>query len=486
MRKLRLQIFISTLLIATVTLSAQGYKIGINAPDFAGKQIIIAEYFTSRMVPKDTLDLNLFGTGTFSGEEDFDGGLYVLYFDPGHFFDFMMGDDQEFEIQVDSSDFTRLTKFTGSEDNRLFFEYKTFLAEKRIEQQKIGDDLKNAATAKDSARIKKKSEVLNEEMMSFSDNMIDKNPGLFATTFLKAMKEVKAPDEILTGTDRENDSIKYIYYKDHYFDYFDVSDIRLLHTPLYEPKIKTYINRVAIQHPDSLALAVDELIELSRSDEALFRYMLITLFNNYAESKLMGMDKVYFHIATKYYIPEASWSSPEFIEDLKKNYEKVKPTFIGNQASNFVLKELPSEHFLMAQMDTAIKRDPHVGQDFFLYQVEAEYTLIYFWEADCGHCKKSTPALYEVQEKYREQGVKVVAVHVINSVEGKEKWVDFVNEYEIYDWINCWSPYDNEFRNLYNLTSFPQLFMLDKDKKIVAKNLAPEQADKILEDFLNN
>jgi len=134
MRKLRLQIFISTLLIATVTLSAQGYKIGINAPDFAGKQIIIAEYFTSRMVPKDTLDLNLFGTGTFSGEEDFDGGLYVLYFDPGHFFDFMMGDDQEFEIQVDSSDFTRLTKFTGSEDNRLFFEYKTFLAEKRIER----------------------------------------------------------------------------------------------------------------------------------------------------------------------------------------------------------------------------------------------------------------------------------------------------------------------------------------------------------------
>ncbi len=123
MERKRLQIIISTLLIATTALSAQGYNIGINAPDFAGKQIIIAEYFTSRMVPKDTLDLNLLGTGTFSAEEAFDGGLYVLYFDPGHFFDFMIGDDQEFEIQVDSSDFTKLTKFEGSEDNRLFFEY---------------------------------------------------------------------------------------------------------------------------------------------------------------------------------------------------------------------------------------------------------------------------------------------------------------------------------------------------------------------------
>ena len=77
----RLHIFISTLLIATVNLSAQAYKIEINAPDFAGKQIIIAEYFTSRMVPKDTLDLNLLGTGIFTGKEAFDGGLYVLYFD---------------------------------------------------------------------------------------------------------------------------------------------------------------------------------------------------------------------------------------------------------------------------------------------------------------------------------------------------------------------------------------------------------------------
>jgi len=438
------------------------------------------------MVPKDTLDLNLLGTGTFSGREAFNGGLYVLYFDPGHFFDFMIGDDQEFEIRVDSTDFTKLTKFEGSEDNRLFFDYKLFLAKKRIQQQSVAEELIKASNAKDSARIRKKAEVLNEEMRSFSDKLIDANPDLFISTFLKAMKEVKAPDELLTGTDRENDSIKYVYFKNHYFDYFNVSDVRLLHTPLYEPKIKTYINQVAIQHPDSLVIVVDKLLESSRSDDALFRYMLITLFNNFAESKMMGMDKVYFHIAKKYYIPEATWSSPEFIEDLKTNYEKVKLTFIGSQAPNFVLKELPADHFLMAQMDTAIKSDPHIGQDFFMYQVDAEYTLIYYWEADCGHCKKSTPALYDVYEKYKDQGVKVIAVHVINSVEGKVKWVDFVNEYEIYDWINCWSPYDNEFRDLYNLTSFPQLFLLDKDKTIRAKNISPEQADKILENFLNN
>lgn len=481
----RLQIIISTLLFASVGLSAQAYTISVDAPDYPGKQVILAEYFTSRMVPKDTLDLNLYGSGTFSGEEAFDGGLYILYFDQGHYFDFMIGDDQDFKILVDTTDLVRNTQFIGSENNRIFFEYKIFLEDKRIEQQEYAEEMANADSKSDSARVRKKMDKLNEEMASYIDSIIDTNPGLFVSTFLKAMKDVAVPDEILVGSDREKDSIRYTYYKDHYFDHFDVSDVRLLHTPIYEPKIKTYINRVAVQHPDSLIRSVDKLIELSRSDDALFRYMLITLFNNFAESKMMGMDKVYFHIAEKYYIPEAVWSSEDFINELKENFEKSRHTFIGNPAPNFVLKQLPTEHFYLAQMDTAIKRDPHIGNDFLLYEVDAEYTLLYYWEADCGHCKKSTPALYEVFEKYRDQGVQVVSVHVINSVEGKEKWIDFVNEYGTYDWINCWSPYNNDFRNLYNLLSFPQLFLLDKDKTIKAKNISAEQADDILDNFLN-
>ncbi len=53
MEKKRLQIIISTLLIATTALSAQGYKIGVNAPDFAGKQIII---IYSGSVPRASFD----------------------------------------------------------------------------------------------------------------------------------------------------------------------------------------------------------------------------------------------------------------------------------------------------------------------------------------------------------------------------------------------------------------------------------------------
>ena len=138
----------------------------------------------------------------------------------------------------------------------------------------------------------------------------------------------------------------------------------------------------------------------------------------------------------------------------------------------------------MSDQDTVIKRDPHIGQDFMLHDIDTPFTILYFWEADCGHCKKSTPALYEVYNNLKNKGLEVVSVHVINSVEGKEKWVDFVNEHHLYDWINCWSPYSNEFRKAYNLQSYPQLFLLDEDKEIVAKKITPEQAESIINNLL--
>jgi len=245
-----------------------------------------------------------------------------------------------------------------------------------------------------------------------------------------------------------------------------------------------YLTRAVPQHPDSLIVAVDYLLTGSKKYDDLYRYMLITLFNHFAESKFIGMDAVYFHIAEFYYLPDATWSSPEFHSKLRENLENNKPTLIGQKAPNLILRQVPDEHFGMAAQDTAIKRDPHIGDDFFMYDIDASYTILYFWEADCGHCQEATPALHEVYTRLRDKGVEVLSAHVINSIEGKEKWVDFINENHLLGWINCWSPYSNEFRKLYNLQSYPQLFVLDRDKTIVAKRVTPEQAEQIINNLI--
>ncbi len=473
------------LVLSFFPLHGQGYHIEVQLEGLSNTDtLILGEYFTSRMMTKDTIVLDKKGRGVFEGDEALKGGLYLIYIDPDHYFDLLLGDDQELTIKADTSDLAGKITFNGSEDNRIFLEYKRYLQMKRGELQEQQSMLSQASNAADTARIREKQKEINRAMEAYMDRIEKEYKTLFVSTFIGATREPFPPEELLNGDKRHDDSLRYFYYKEHYFDRFDPFSVRLLHTPLYEGKIKNYLTRVVMQHPDSLIVAVDFLLEGARSDEELYRYMLITLFNHFAESKYMGMDVVYFHIAEKYYIPDASWSSPEFISKLQENLDKNRATLIGKKAPNFQLRKVPASHFEMAALDTAIKRDPFIGSDFSLYDIDARFTILYFWEADCGHCQKTTPVLHDVYTRLHDKDVEVVCVHVINTIEGKEKWIDFVNEHQMLDWINCWSPYSNDFRVLYNLQSFPQLYVLDRNKKIIAKRITPEQAEKIILNLL--
>jgi thiol-disulfide isomerase/thioredoxin len=469
----------------SLSMFAQGYRIEVEFKGLSMDTIILGEYFTSRMIPRDTLVLDGSGRGVFEGKTAFTGGLYLIYLDPAHYFDLLLGDDQDLKVTADTSDLVNGVEFRDSEDNRVFHEYKSFLQKKRLELEKLTARYNSAGSQADSSEIMEQQKALNREMESYMDQIEADYPGLFVSDFIGATREPVPPESMLTGDKRHDDSVRFFYYREHYFDRFDPFDLRLLHTPIYEGKVMNYLSRAVSQHPDSLISAVDYLLTGSKKNEEMYRYMLITLFNYFAESKYIGMDAVYFHIAEQYYLPDASWSSPEFLSKLRENLENNKPTLIGQKAPNLILRQVPDEHFGMAAQDTAIKRDPHIGHDFFMHDIDASYTILYFWEADCGHCQKATPALYEVYSRLKDKGLKVLSVHVINSIEGKEKWIDFVNENQLLGWINCWSPYSNEFRKLYNLQSYPQLFVLDKDKTIVAKRVTPEQAEQIINNLIS-
>lgn len=467
----------------SVSVSGQGYHIEASINGLSGDTLILGEYFTTRMVPLDTILLDENGAGTFTGEEPLAGGMYLVYIDPGHYFDMLIGEDQDLKLFADTANLTGTLRFEGSDDNRIFLEYKNFLGQKREELQQL-QALMAGATDEEQPQILEKQKMINREMEAYMDDIETRHPDLFVSDFIGATREPFPPEEMLTGDRMTDDSLRYFYYREHYFDRFDPFNVRLLHTPLYENKVMNYITRAVPQHPDSLIAAVDFLLEGAHQNDELYRYLLITLFNHFAESKFMGMDVVYFHIAEHYYLPDATWSSPEFLAKLEENLELNKPTLIGQPAPNVIMREIPPEHFAMAMQDTTIKRDPHIGQDFYINSVDADYTILYFWEADCSHCKKSTPELHAVYERLKDKNVKVIAVHVINSIEGKEKWIDFVNEHGLEDWINCWSPYSNDFRKIYNLQSFPQLFIIDREKKIVAKRITPEQAEKIINNLI--
>jgi thiol-disulfide isomerase/thioredoxin len=481
-------LFFSVLLFAAgLSGLAEGYKISFSIPSLQGDTLVLGHRFNASFVPQDTVISDRQGSGTFTDNEPLPEGMYLVFLPDQTFFDLLIGKDQFFEFKTDTGDFVANMRISGSVDNEAFYAYQMYLKESREKAQIFQAKISSAADAADSASSREALDQLNASVSHHIEELISANHDNFFGVFLKALQEVKVPDPPLGQDGKPIDpAFRYKYYKAHYFDNFNFTDVRLLRTPFYEQKIMTYIEKVAFQSPDSLISDVDMLIEGSRSDPQLFRYMLITLFNHFAKSQIMGMDAVYIHIADKYYIPEAEWSDPEFISKLKERVEKSKPTLIGTKATDIQLVEVHSDHFIQSLEDEDLKKNPYVGKFFQLYDIDASYTILYFWESDCGHCKKATPVLYEAYKRLKTKGIEVVAVNTLSGEEGKVKWIDYINENGFYDWVNCWNPYDFTYKNIYDVMTTPQLFVLNADKEIVAKRIAPEQAEKIIESMLAN
>ena len=177
----------------------------------------------------------------------------------------------------------------------------------------------------------------------------------------------------------------------------------------------------------------------------------------------MGMDKVFVEIANKYYLTgKATWADSALLAKVSERATKMAPNLVGNHAPD--LQRLESwDH-----------------QYYTLYDLKHDYIVLIFWEPHCGHCKKEVPKLHNVYTKLKAKGVDVEVMAVYTQVE-REPWEKFIKEKEIDDWLNVYDKYQfTNFRNLYDIYATPTIYVLDKDKKIIAKRLGAEQVEKFL------
>jgi hypothetical protein len=458
-----------------VTLVAQGYEIKIKIKGVQNSDVILGHYLNKPLYPDDTVHVDKDGSEIFTGSNVLPEGLYVLFLPSSKTIEFIIGKDQFFSLETDTIDLVKNLVFQGSQENELFADFQIFMIDKQVELKKENDFLEATDNKKEKEKAKKRIEELTNERRQKIEQLNVEHPDLFIATFLKSTLDVEVPDPPKDMNGKIDSTWQYCYYRSHYFDNFNISDPRLLHTPLYEDKITNYLDNVAPQIPDTLIKEVDKIIDWCHNDSLLFKFVLITLFNKYGKSNIMGMDAVQMHIADKYYITGAWWSDIKFIDDLKERVTILKPLLLGKIAPDFQLLGVPADHFKMAENDTALKRYPHAGNLFNISMIDADFTVLLFWEATCSHCKKAVPDLYKIyKDNLEAMGVKVISISLLFGEDGKEKWVDFVNQHKLYDWINAWNPYDYQFKITYDVRSTPQIFILNRKKEIIGKRIGPE------------
>ncbi len=466
------------LFILTITpVFSQGYEISISIKS-KSDTVILGHFFArnSTLISDDTIILKN-GKGVFKGKKNLEKGVYFIYTDKKKY-DILIGNEQKFGVVVDTSDFANKTRFTSSVENDVFFEFQRYNAARNQQWQQLSEQMKTVTTEQEKQNIHTQMQTLYRERNDYIRKLADGHPELYVSKFLKTLIPVDAPEVPKDAEGRIIDSLymsRLYQYRARFFDNFNIYDPELLRTPNYEDKLLEFIGGWFIpQHPDTICAVVDKILAKTQGNDAMFRCVWAILWNHYTSSKVVTHENVWVHLAAKWYIPYASWASADDIGKIKKEVEKRTPNLVGKPAPPIeMLMVLPPEHFKAAMLDTAIKNDLHAGSPMndFRKTVKSKYTVLFFWDYNCGHCKQAILELFKVYEEYKSKGLQVITLQEVNTKEAKNKWIDYVNEHNLFGWIDAWSPYSNKWRDLYNVSSFPTLYLLDEHGTIISKNI---------------
>ena len=447
------------------SLAAQhAYKISIQIEGLADSLLLLAGYNGDKQFVVDTAFLNKKNGYLFSGKEKLPEGMYIIAgSNKNRLFDFIVAGNQEFSITGNKQSLPNSLNTKSSEDNQLLFDYIRFLSEKQKQQAALRELQRKFAPDSDSAAVTgKQLDLLNHEVKRYIEGIINSHPGTFISMFLRAMQEPEVPPAPLLPNGRPDSTFPYRYYKSHYWDNIDLSDARIIRTPFIHNKVEQFLGKMTVPAPDSLIVAIDELFRRIKTSEEAFKYLVWYLTVKYESSEIMGYDAVFVHLVDTYYQDQRmGWMNPTVKENLIKRATALKPVLIGKTAPEMIL------------LDT-------LQNPVSLHQILADYTIIYFWDPDCSHCKKESPLMRDFYLKNRKTlNLEVYAVCMDTSLTDMKQ---YIRKNQL-PWINVNGFYSvtPDFRDRYDVHSSPVFFVLDREKKIIAKRILTPQ----IEAFLN-
>lgn len=440
--------------------------------------VFMANYYGNKQYYFDTAVVEKGGMVHLKGEK-INGGIYsIIISDRKSYFEFVVN-EPKIEMHTKTGDFVKNMKVVSSEENQKFYEYLRFIGDKSTKVQDLQKKIESSeGTVKEEQ--KEALKALDNEVVAYKLEFIAQNPDLFISKVFAASEEPDVPEFNEIEDETERNRKRYIAFKKSYLNTMDFSDERLLRTPVFHNKLNYYITKLTPQMPDSIIEAADMLVAMAKGNKEPHKYIVHTITSKFEESKIMGMDAVMVHMGRTYYCPDkAWWLSQEKLDKFCERIDAMEPLLIGKQAPNLILQDTAGNWRNMAD-------------------IKAKYTVLYFWDSGCGHCKKVTPKLKEFYLEYKDKGIEVYAV---GTEFENEEWKKYIRKNGL-EWINVSdTPESNKnahdlifkgittlesmnFRDTYDIFSTPKVFLLDENKKIIATKLSPEQIGEFIENRL--
>lgn len=212
---------------------------------------------------------------------------------------------------------------------------------------------------------------------------------------------------------------------EHYWDGFKLDDQRIITYPLIDKKLESYFNSLPV-NAEIINNEIDKLIAKTGNCEEVRDYLIWYFYKKYYSPEYMNLDDVYIHLVDDYF--------------LKFEMENVTESVMNMMADRANYLE---------NLKLGVKF-PEIGD---IYSIESQYIVVFFYDKTCSRCTKDGKVLELIQSRHPEM---VIFPVEINSTDIKN------------------------ILSLYDIQTTPTIYVLDYQKKIIAKRISVEQVEKVL------
>ena len=242
------------------------------------------------------------------------------------------------------------------------------------------------------------------------------------------------------------------YVAEHYWDHFDFRDTVYIHLPdITEQAAVNYMDLLCQVSPEVAKNSLKCLVGKASVEPLMMDYMWKTFFRYWHEpnSPFKNEDMFILFCQGVEQTQAVKVAMREKASFLRVMAEKNR---IGQPAVDFV--------YTLAS-----------GKQGKMYGLKAEYTLMFFYDPDCHACSDIKQAMKQaawLKEKVTAGQVKVLTIYPDEDV---NLWRNRLGEMDA-AWVNG---YDKgrvlTLEQRYDLSSIPSFYLLDKDKKVVLKDV---------------
>ncbi|QSE97079.1 thioredoxin-like domain-containing protein [Fulvivirga lutea] len=439
---------------------AQKYKLDFKVKGLADTTVYLGNYFGESTYLKDTARVNSKGEFTFDGNRDLESGMYFLVLNKTRLFDFLVDKNKQFKISTSTDDYVTNLSVEGDISNQLFIDDMKFNAERNKEASPFVKIVQDSLSSEQETQLARAElDKINDKVVAHQDKIIEEHPDLLISKIFLANRRTDIPE---TPEGEDPTEFGYKYLKKNYWNNFDLGDPAMLRLgrPVYKEKVENFFNRLIIPQPDSILKQVELLAKEAKATQDTYKYFIWTVTLLYQNPTIMGLDKVFVELIDKYFESGEMdfWANAQLKKNLKERADQLRLSLIGNKAANMVMMDKNK------QMKS-------------LYAIPNKYTVIYFFDPDCGHCKKETPVLADFYNTTK-YDVEIFAVSADTSMVKMENYINKMGM----KWITVNGPRTatGSYHNSYDANTTPTIYVLDDKKKIIAKKIPAAR----LEDFL--